>query len=149
MERERHMNGDKPDSDKPGGHAAPPLSRSWDGPALIRQTALTFDPGDKLNGSLYVCDPAGGARAAQVEWAIGRLRAAGLWSDQPPRQVQTEQKAAYEAQLRFVEACEVAADGGELIIARFDHAKFPSSAPRFAEWQRELGTPPGHTVHPR
>lgn len=113
----------------------------WDGPALIRQTALSFDPGDKLNGSLYLCDPAGGAGAAQVDAAIERLRAVGLWSGQPVRQVQDDQRAAYEAQLLFVEACEFAAGDAKLVIARFDHTKFPSSAPRFAEWKRVLITP--------
>jgi hypothetical protein len=134
MERERHMN-----SGKPGRPAAPSLSRPWDGPTLIRQCALSFDPGDKLNGSLYVCDPAGGARAAQVDAAIAQLRAAGLWSEQPVKQVQAEQKPAYEAQMQFVEAWSVMADGGELVIARFNHPKFPSSAARFDAWKTALG----------
>lgn len=129
--------------DGPGRPGASSLTPRRDGSALIRETALTFDTGDKLNGSLYVCDPADGGRAASVDAAIGRLRAAGLWSDQPSRQVQADQKAAYEAQLRYVESWEFVVNGVELVIARYDHPKFPSSAARFAAWKQTLG---GHAA---
>lgn len=40
--------------------------------------------------------------------------------------------------MQFVEAAEVTIDGEALLLARFDHPKFPSSAERFAAWRKEL-----------
>jgi hypothetical protein len=110
---------------------------SWDGTTLINENTLTFDAGDPANGSLYLCCPPGAAAAAS-EAAIERLRSAGLWSSQPPKQVKDEQKPAYAAQMRFVEAAEALVNGQKLVLARYDHAKFPSSAERFAAWKATL-----------
>ena len=110
---------------------------SWDGTALINENTLTFDAGDPANGSLYLCSPPGSAAAA-TETAIERLRSAGLWSPQAPKQVKDEQKPAYAGQMRFVEAAQALVDGHKLVLARYDHPKFPSSAERFAAWKAAL-----------
>ena len=116
------------------GRAAP-----HDGAALIRDCELSFDPGDKLNGSLYVCRAAT-TKSAATDAAIARLRTARLWSEQPVKLVAEEQKPAYAAQLQFVEAAAVMVAGEALVLARFDHPKFPSSAERFAAWRKTLAS---------
>lgn len=114
-------------------------NKIWDGPTVIRTTALTFDPGDKLNGSLYLCDPSGGLQTQALDHAIAILRGASLWSTQLPKQVRDDQKPTYEAQLQFVEAVEIDVVGMQLVIARYDHSRFPSSADRFKAWKEALG----------
>jgi hypothetical protein len=99
---------------------------------------LTYDPGDKTNGSLYLCDPSGGTQAQAVEQGIVLLRRQSLWSATAPKQVRDDQRQAYADQLVFVEAMEVAVGGACLVIARCDHPKFPSSAERFAAWKKAL-----------
>jgi len=111
--------------------------RSWDGPSIFRSTAITFDPGDKLNGSLYLCDP-GGVHGLVIAKVIAHLRGKSLWSEQDPKQVRDDQRQAYEEQLLFVEAVEFVADGVTLVAARCNHPKFPSSAERFADWKKAL-----------
>lgn len=106
---------------------------AYSGTALIRETTLTFDGGDKLNGSLYLSTPPGSDEAARA--AIEVLRAAGLWSADPAKQVKDEQREAYATQMQFVEAVEVRAGGKPVVLARYDHPKFPSSAERFAAWK--------------
>ncbi|HXC38451.1 MAG TPA: hypothetical protein VN667_05850 [Burkholderiales bacterium] len=107
---------------------------TYDGIALIRDNELSFDPGDKQNGSLYVCRPPA-SPASATEAAIAQLRAAGLWSDQPVKTVADDQKPAYQAQMIFVEAVDVGVAGQKLILARYNHPKFPSSGERFAAWK--------------
>ena len=122
------------------GAAGGAVTPTWDGPALFRGTRLTFDPGDKSNGSLYLCDPSNGQHAEMVEQAIRVLRAQALWSAQDAKQVRDDQRQAYEAQLVFVEAAEFTCGGAQLVLARCDHPKFPSSADRFSAWKKALGT---------
>jgi len=105
-----------------------------DGTALIRDNELSFDPGDKQNGSLYLCKPPASS-AAGVDAAITKLRKAGLWSEQPVKTVTDDQKPTYQAQMIFVEAVDVTVAGQKLILARYNHPKFPSSAERFAAWK--------------
>ncbi len=114
-------------------------SSSWDGPSIFRTTQLTFDPGDKANGSLYLCDPSGGKQSQAIERAITLLRDHALWSAQDPKQVRDDQRQAYEEQLVFVEAVEVVVEGARLVITRCNHPKFPSSAERFSGWKNALG----------
>lgn len=113
-------------------------ARSWDASTIFRSTAITFDPGDKLNGSLYLCDPTGGKQVQVIAKVIAHLRGKSLWSDQDPKQVRDDQRQAYEEQLLFVEAVEFVADGITLVAARCNHPKFPSSAERFADWKKAL-----------
>jgi hypothetical protein len=108
---------------------------NWNGTVLINENTLTFDAGDPANGSLYLCSAPGTAPDA----AVARLRGAGLWSSQPAKQVKDEQKPAYAAQMTFVEAAEATLADGRIVLARFDHPKFPSSAERFAAWKAALG----------
>lgn len=112
---------------------------AWTASTIIHGTAMSFDGGDKLNGSLYLCVPASSAHPAGATGAIATLRAAGLWSAEEPKSVRDDQKSAYEQQLQFVEAVEVAGKSGPLVLARFDHPKFPSSAERFTAWKKALG----------
>ncbi len=106
---------------------------TYSGTALIRESTLTFDGGDKANGSLYLSNPRGADAAATA--AIGVLRAAGLWSADPAKQVKDEQREAYATQMQFVEAVEAHVGGKTVVLARYDHPKFPSSAERFAAWK--------------
>lgn len=126
--------------DDKGTFRLPPHGQhSWDEPSIIRQMALTFDPGDKLNGSLYLCDPSNGGHSIAVSQAVSALRERGLWSSQEPKQVRDEQRGAYEAQLTFVGAHEFAVGDTKLLIARYDHSKFPSNPERFEAWKEALG----------
>lgn len=127
---------DKPANHSTGQHSA---SGSWDGPSIFRATQLTFDPGDKANGSLYLCDPSGGRQSQAIERAIAMLRERALWSAQDPKQVRDDQRQAYEEQLVFVEALEVVVGGARIVITRCNHPKFPSSAERFSGWKNALG----------
>lgn len=115
-------------------------TRVWDGPSIFRSTAITFDPGDKLNGSLYLCDPTGGNHEQVVAKVIVHLRGNALWSGQDPKQVRDDQRQAYAEQLSFVEAVEFVADGVTLVAVRCNHPKFPSSAERFADWKKALAS---------
>ncbi len=114
--------------------------KSRDGAAIFRNTAITYDAGDKANGSLYLCDPTGGQQKQIVEKVIENLRGKSLWSSEESKQVRDDQRKAYEEQLSFIEAMEFAADGGTLVIARCNHPKFPSSAERFSAWKIALGS---------
>ena len=115
-------------------------SAPWTASGIIHGTAMRFDGGDKLNGSLYLCVAGAGADPIVADAAIAALRAAGLWSMDEPKSVSDDQKSAYEQQLQFVEAVEVGGRFGRVVLARFDHPKFPSSAERFAAWKVALGT---------
>jgi hypothetical protein len=100
---------------------------------------LVFDTGDKLNGSLYLCTPRGGD-AADALRILELLRAAGLWSDAPGKSVANDQRQAYKNGLEFVEAQAFRTDGGHVVVARFDHPKYPSDAGRWRAWLDCIGT---------
>jgi hypothetical protein len=106
------------------------MSNTLSKETLIDHHVLSFDPGDRLNGSLYLGSPTVGG-TFDVSAAISALRAAALWSAAAPKTVAAEQKQAYKDQLQLVEAVAYA-DG--FILARFDHPKFPSDATRWGEW---------------
>ena len=102
---------------------------------LINHHELSFDPGDPLNASLYVCTARGDANRDQAaSQVLAQLRAAALWSDVAPKQVPDEHRAAYREQLRFVAAASYATPAGTVIIARFDHEKYPSNDERWHSW---------------
>lgn len=104
-----------------------------DSSTIVDSYDLTFDPGDKLNGSLYLCSVRG-AGAAGVAAPLAALREAGLWSGDAHKTVPDEQRQAYKDGLQFVEACSYYLDDGHFVIARFDHPKYPSDAGRFSAW---------------
>ncbi len=119
-------------NDKPTRQMAP---KTWDGPGIFRTTTLIYDSGDRANGSLYLCDPTGGKQTQAVTQAITLLQGRSLWSAQEAKQVRDDQRQAYEDQLEFIEAVEIAVAGARLVLARCDHPKFPSSAERFSDWK--------------
>ena len=94
---------------------------------------LTFDPGDQRNGSLYLCTPRR-ASASTPDEALALLRAAGLWSETPAKTVPDEQRQAYKDGLIFVAAIAYLAGVDHLVLARFDHPKFPSDTRRWEAW---------------
>ncbi len=102
---------------------------------IIDHYVLTFDPSDKRNGSLYIGEPLDGDSGLHLATTLAELRAAGLWSADPEKQVPEAHRAAYREQLIFVAATEYKNAGGSFLIARFDHPKFPSDAARWNEWQ--------------
>lgn len=103
--------------------------------ALIIDTYdLTFDPGDKRNGSLYLGTPRGKTSTLDVPATLDALRAAGLWSDVEPKTVPDEHRQAYKDQLNLLQVLHYGGDTGYL-IARFDHPKFPSDAARWEAWR--------------
>lgn len=108
------------------------------GKAIINESHLTFDSGDPLNGSLYVCSQDGTNAEQALEEAISRLRASGLWSEKVPSEVQQSQKAAYSEQLRFVKEKSVTVAGTTLLLAQYDHPRFPSDSKRYLAWCRCL-----------
>ena len=83
-----------------------------------------------LTAAMYGRIADAGVTAAQV-----LPLAAGLWSADPAKQVKDEQREAYATQMQFVEAVEVHVGGKTIVLARYDHPKFPSSAERFAAWK--------------
>lgn len=113
-----------------------PADRVWDLVTLVDYTTMTFDPGDKVNGSLYLCTPIQGA--ISPDSMVAKLREAGLLSASDPKQVRDDQKDTYKTQLQFTEAREYLIDGQPLVLLRCDHPKFPSDPARWNEWNRFL-----------
>ena len=70
---------------------------------IVDNYDLAFDPGDKLNGSLYFCTLRGTTANHAENW-IAPLRAGALWSDTPHKTVPDEQRQAYKDGLIFVAA---------------------------------------------
>lgn len=103
---------------------------------IINDHVLTFDAGDKRNTSLYIGEPLRVDSGLHLPSTLGELRAAGVWSTEPEKQVPDAHRAAYREQLNLVEAIRYRSAGGEFLIARFDHAKFPSDAARWLEWRQ-------------
>ena len=102
--------------------------------SIIDQHDLTFDPGDKRNGSLYLGVARDGSSALDVTATLGALRAAGLWSETEAKTVPDEHRQAYKDQLLLVDSASFGGATG-FIIARFDHPKFPSDAERWNAWR--------------
>jgi hypothetical protein len=98
--------------------------------AIIDKHELWFDTGDVLNGSLYVSTSDSDTR----NHVISMFRKAGFWSDVPESQVLTTQKAAYKAELIYVAAAEYHVIEQKLLLTRFNHPKYPSSAERWLSW---------------
>ena len=102
--------------------------------SIIDQHDLTFDPGDKRNGSLYLGVARAGGSTLDLAATLAALRAAGLWSDTEPKTVPDEHRQAYKDQLALVDSARFGGAQG-FIIARFDHPKFPSDAERWNAWR--------------
>jgi len=103
------------------------------GAHIVHRYELYFDPADPLNASLYLgCGI--GADDAAVKAAIDKLRAAGLWSAQPAKQVADGQRSAYAEQMRFIACVELQKDEGVLLLARYTHPKFASDETRWKKW---------------
>ena len=101
---------------------------------IIDEYQLTFDPGDKLNGSLYIGYVA--ANKEELQILIDGLRRQKLWSAKDFKQVPVEHKPAYKAQLTFVESVSYTIHHNNWLIARFDHEKYPSDDDRWQEWKQ-------------
>lgn len=112
--------------------------RNRDKHSLINETLMTFDPGDPANGSLYLCDLSRGSEPDKIAHAIRLLKSSKLWSDVSPKQVEEAQKPLYAAQLEMKDIYVVPASG--LILARFDHPRFPSNPNRFEQWKAAIST---------
>jgi hypothetical protein len=107
------------------------------GPYIVHNFDLVFDGGDKANGSLYLCfEP--GASSVTIAGVVDRLRGVGLWSQQQYKLVAAEQKSAYATQLQFVACAQFQLNGDSVLLARYTHLKFPSSAERWAEWLKSF-----------
>ncbi len=105
---------------------------------IIDDYTLTFDPGDKLNGSLYI-----GCKSVSnedLQNLVEVMRQQQLWSPAEFKQVADEHKSAYKAQLIFVEAKSYTAEDNEWVIARFDHEKYPSDDRRWQAWKQFFDT---------
>ena len=111
--------------------SAAPLTKE----AIIDDHELSFDPGDPQNGSLYLCEARNGGSGLDRAAVLAKLRAAGLWSAEPEKQVPDAHRQAYKDQMQFVEATVYRTASGAFLIARFDHPKYPSSAARWQAWQ--------------
>jgi hypothetical protein len=103
----------------------------FDTAVIIDHYDLRFDAGDRANGSLYLCTPRG---SAPPDAALDLLRASGLWSADAEKSVAEDQRQAYKDGLRFVAAAAYRAGVGHVVLARFDHPKFPSDAARWQAW---------------
>ena len=105
----------------------------FNGAVIVDNYDLAFDPGDKLNGSLYLCTSRGSSENPAQSW-IAALQTVGLWSDTPHKSVPDEQRQAYKDGLIFVAAIAYRAGLEHIVIARFDHPKFPSDTRRWEAW---------------
>ena len=101
--------------------------------ALLDKYDLSFDVGDSLNGSLYLCQLHGPAGIDLLPLCT-KLCSAGLWSGQNPKRVEDGQRGAYRRELEFLEAIAFSIEGNNVVIARFDHPKYPSDATRWLAW---------------
>ncbi len=110
---------------------ANPLPATRSTAAIVDGCDLSFDPGDQANGSLYACTPRGSGAPQAV---IAALREAGLWSADEVRQVADDQRQAYRDGLEFVAAAAFRGADGDVLLARFDHPRFPSDAARWEAW---------------
>ncbi|HCU91045.1 MAG TPA: hypothetical protein DGR97_13930 [Gammaproteobacteria bacterium] len=95
---------------------------------------LIFDPGDPLNGSLYLCCSRN-QTGPSSERLIETLRIAGIWSKSEPKLVPDEQRDSYKSQLEFIEAVSYVVGGKKFTIACFDHPKYPSDEERWGKWK--------------
>lgn len=102
---------------------------------VIDDHHLTFDSGDKRNGSLYIGTPLTGPAPLDLQVLLAALREAGLWSEVEPKQVADNQRQAYKDQLQLVDAKRYQTAQGSFMISRFDHPKFPSDEGRWIEWE--------------
>ena len=102
--------------------------------SIIDQHDLSFDPGDKRNGSLYIGVAQEGSSTLDLPATLAALRAAGLWSATDAKTVPDEHRQAYKDQLALVDSARFGGPQG-FIIARFDHPKFPSDAERWDAWR--------------
>lgn len=100
---------------------------------IVDNYQLAFDAGDTLNGSLYLGTLRGTTANHAENWIVP-LRAGGLWSDTPHKSVPDEQRQAYKEGLIFVAAIAYCAGAEHIVIARFDHPKFPSDTKRWEAW---------------
>ena len=99
---------------------------------------MSFDAGDKKNGSLYLCVNPNVQPGTNIDLVIDKLRAANNWSDESPKTVPAEHKAAYEEQLELLEVVTFRDADSPFLAARFEHAKFPSDGDRWTQWLRIL-----------
>jgi hypothetical protein len=116
--------------------SASALPASLSTASIVDGCDLRFDAGDKANGSLYVCTPRG---APAPDALIAALRTAGLWSQDAVKQVEDGQRQAYRDGLEFVAAAAFRGADGEVLLARFDHPKFPSDGARWQAWLEIAG----------
>ena len=111
----------------------PGVPAEFNNAVIVDNYDLAFDPGDKLNGSLYLATLRGSTANHAEHW-IAPLRAGGLWSDTPHKTVPDEQRQAYKDGLIFVAAIAYRAGPEHIVVARFDHPKFPSDTKRWEAW---------------
>ena len=112
---------------KAGSDATPD---SLDTAGLIDNYDLHFDPGDKRNGSLYLCAARDDGHIAAP---LAMLRDQGLWSSQE-KTVADDQRQAYKDGLEFVAAVAYRDGAQHFVLGRFDHPKFPSDGERWTQW---------------
>ena len=101
---------------------------------IIDDHRLTFDGGDKLNGSLYIGDDPTQEPGINVALLVEQLRSANLWSHEQPKEVPDEHRQAYKDQLNLLEVITYRDADSRFLISRFDHAKYPSDANRWQQW---------------
>lgn len=105
---------------------------------IIDNHDLSFDPGDPRNGSLYLCRERHQSRTLHCDAIIEKMRACELWSSDGVKEVPDEHRDAYKQQLTFVEQVSYEVADSTILIARFDHEKFPSDPARWEQWKAHL-----------
>jgi hypothetical protein len=108
--------------------------------SIIDQHNLTFDAGDKANGSLYIAEPLDQSSPSKsLSAIIEKMQSVGLWSSEAVKVVPDEHRSAYKEQLELLEYVTYRdAQNGVFMITRFEHPKFPSSDERWSQWQTFL-----------
>jgi hypothetical protein len=96
---------------------------------LVDSFDLKFDSADPKNGSLYIA-----CNNSLADILIGDLRTRALWLEGGASVIKEDQKDAYKAGLIFVAAEDYMSGDETLVLARFNHPKYPSDSSRWAEW---------------
>jgi hypothetical protein len=103
---------------------------------IIDSYQLYFDADDKNNGSLYIGVPLDhDGQTSAVEPIVKKMRERAIWSETSLKSVPDEHRSAYKEQLELLDVRSyVDQNNVALIVARFDHQKFPSNADRWSDW---------------
>ncbi len=105
-----------------------------DGSSIFDLYNVSFDPGDRTNGSLYICDPLDRPSGIVLDEVVTKMRDARIWSDHDASHVPEKYKEQYKRELVLKEVVTYKTQNGDFLVARYNHPKYPSHDSRWANW---------------